>query len=78
SHPQPPFAEDQTGQLVCYLTRTTHLLTTEMPANLGKTAFCAYIYDIRNARFEADFSRSAHGINQTGFHERPDRHRQRR
>ncbi|ESY88033.1 hypothetical protein X739_05245 [Mesorhizobium sp. LNHC220B00] len=36
--------------------------TPEMPANLGKTAFSAYIYTISEARFGADFSRCKSGI----------------
>jgi hypothetical protein len=51
---------------------------SEMLANLGKTAFCTYILNIKDARFGADFLRWMCGINQTGFHERSDRQRQRR
>ncbi|WP_292453379.1 hypothetical protein [Mesorhizobium sp.] len=56
----------------------SRLIPREMPANLGKTAFCAYIWCISEARFGAGFSRRASGIQTTGFHERSDRQQQRR
>lgn len=40
----------------------SRLIPGEMPANLGKTAFSAYIYVISDARFGADFSRCTSGI----------------